>query len=85
MKDIDFNVYEEYIEDGDIIIMMSDGVLEADREMYNGESWMKDIIMNIESINPLTIAKKILEEAKNVISNDRDDMTVLVTKVWKNI
>ena len=85
LKDIDFNVYEEYIEDGDIIIMMSDGVLEADREMYNGESWMKDIIMNIESINPLTIAKEILEEAKNVISNDRDDMTVLVTKVWKNI
>lgn len=85
LKDIDFNLYEEYIEDGDIIIMMSDGVLDANRDIDNAEAWMKDIIMNIKSINPQIIANEILKNAKGMVSNTRDDMTVLVTKVWKNI
>lgn len=85
LKDVDFNIYEEYIEDGDIIIMLSDGVLEANRGIDNTESWMKNIITNIDSLNPQTIAREILKEANKVISNDRDDMTVLVTKVWKNV
>ena len=46
---------------------------------------MKNIITNIDSLNPQTIAREILKEANKVISNDRDDMTVLVTKVWKNV
>ena len=86
LKDVDFNIYEEYIEDGDIIIMMSDGVLEASRDIENTELWMKEIIMSIDSINPQVIANKVLERAKEAsINNIRDDMTVLVTKVWKNV
>lgn len=85
LKDIDFNIYEEYITDGDIIIMMSDGILEGNRNVENVEAWMKDVIMNIQSLNPQTIAKEILKEAKDGVSNSRDDMTVLVTKVWKNV
>ncbi len=85
LKDVDFNLYEEYVEDGDIIIMMSDGVLDASRDIDNAETWMKDIIININSINPQTIANEILKRAQAVVSSTRDDMTVLVTKVWKNV
>lgn len=85
LKDVDFNIYEEYVEDGDIIIIMSDGISEASREMDDTEEWMKNIILNIDSINPQTIANTILEKAKEVALDTRDDMTVLVTKVWKNI
>ncbi len=85
LKDVDFNIYEEYLEDGDIIIMMSDGVLEANRNIENVEKWMKDIIKSINSINPKVIADTILEVAKKISKNQiRDDMTVLVTKVWRN-
>lgn len=85
LKDVDFNIYEEYLEDGDIIIMMSDGVLEANRNIENVEQWMKDIINNINSINPKVIADTILEVAKKISKDQiRDDMTVLVTKVWRN-
>lgn len=85
LRDVDFNLYEEYIEDGDIIIMMSDGVLDANRYIYDSEDWMKNIIMNINSINPQVIANEILATVRGVASIDTDDMTVLVTKVWKNL
>jgi stage II sporulation protein E len=65
--------------------MMSDGVLDANRDIENAEAWMKDIIININSINPQTIANEILKRAQLTASNTRDDMTVLVTKVWKNV
>lgn len=86
LKDVDFNVYEEYLEDGDIIIMMSDGILEANEDIDGGEKWMKDLIMNIDSLNPKTIAETILSQAENISNGKiKDDMTVLVTKVWKTV
>jgi stage II sporulation protein E len=86
LKDVDFNVYEEYVEDGDIIIMMSDGVLEANEDTNNTELWMKDLIGSIDSLNPKTIADRILNLAKEMSDGKaKDDMTVLVTKVWKTM
>ena len=86
LKDVDFNVYEEYLEDGDIIIMMSDGVLEANEATDNGERWMKDVIGGIDSLNPRIIADEIIEAAKEASDGKiKDDMTLLVTKVWKTV
>lgn len=85
LKDVDFNIYEEYLEDGDIIIMMSDGVLESNHKVDNAERWMKDVIISIDSLNPKAIGEEIIRLA--IEANDGnalDDMTVLITKVWKN-
>lgn len=85
LKDVDFNIYEEDIEDGDMIIMMSDGVLDASRDKEDPEAWMKTVIEGIEAHNPKTIADEIMKIAKlSAINEIKDDMTVLVTKVWKN-
>lgn len=84
IKDLDFQIYEEFLEDGNFIIMMSDGVLEANEEVANKEKWMKDTIKDIDSFNPQTIANMIMKEAKKVSNGKiKDDMTVLVTKIWK--
>lgn len=86
LEDVDFNIYEEYLEDGDIIIMMSDGVLEANAKVDNTERWMKDLIAGIGSLNPKIIAEEIIKVASELTADEnRDDMTVLVTKVWKTV
>lgn len=86
LENVDFNIYEDDLEDGDMVIMMSDGVLDSNRNVDDGERWMQDIIMNMDSQNPEIVSKKILEIANFVGENHpRDDMTVMVTKIWKNI
>ncbi len=85
LKDVDFNIYEEYLEDGDIVIMMSDGVLEANEGILNKEKWIKNIIEDIDSLNPNIIAETILNKAKEHSNSKKDDMTILVTKIWKTV
>ena len=86
LKDIDFNIYEDYLEDGDILIMMSDGVLEANRSEEDKEKWMRKVIEDIDSLNPKLVANTILDTASRISGNaDRDDMTVLVTKIWRSV
>ncbi len=85
LKDIEVNIYEDYVEDGDIVIMISDGIIEANKDIMICEDWLKNVIMSIDSINPAIIAREILKSAKSICSGDRDDMTVLVTKIWKNV
>lgn len=84
LKDVDFQGYETYLEDGDFLIMMSDGLLEANIETDNKEEWMKDVIMNIDTVNPETLANSILKISEELSNGDiKDDMTVLVTKMWR--
>lgn len=86
LKDIDFKIYEENLDDGDLIIMMSDGVLDSNREVDNSEKWMQKIIMDINASNPQLIADEILNIAHFVsVDKIKDDMTVMVTKIWKSV
>jgi stage II sporulation protein E len=47
---------------------------------------MRELISGIDSVNPRIIGEKILEAANEVCDfKPRDDMTVMVTKVWKTV
>lgn len=86
LKDVDFQVYEDDLYDGDLVITVSDGVLDANKDEYDKEKWMIDIIESIDTVNPQIIADKIIDKALEVSENcERDDMTVLVTKIWKRV
>ncbi len=67
---------------GDMIIMVSDGIVEAiDDE--DKEKIMSEIILNIDSTNPKEMASMVLENVLQYGSSEpEDDMTVLVAGVW---
>lgn len=71
------------LQDGDYIIMLSDGVLDA-LEQGIGEEILPELIGKISHTNPGEIAKQILNycihQSKGKI---RDDMTVLVIGIWQ--
>ncbi|WP_026895564.1 stage II sporulation protein E [Clostridiisalibacter paucivorans] len=86
LKEVDFNVYEKDLKNGDLIIMVSDGVLDANKDIDDKEKWLCESINNMGTVNPQKLANYILDLALDVATDeDIDDMTVLVTKVWKGL
>lgn len=69
--------------DGDYIVMLSDGVLEA-IEGEEKEEELGRVLMDMTLQNPKEMAEYILEYAIDRAGGiPRDDMTVLVTGIWK--
>jgi stage II sporulation protein E len=68
---------------GDLLIMMTDGVLDALED--DCEERMRDMIEALEEQNPQEIAEKILSYAIcSCGGRIRDDMTVFVLCLWEN-
>lgn len=72
------------LQDGDYLIMMSDGVLDA----FGEEDYLDTLTYLIEDIteqNPGEIAEKILHLAiRSCGGRIGDDMTILVAGIWEN-
>lgn len=85
LENIDMVVYDKDLNDGDIIVMCTDGVLESNMEYENKEVWIKNMLEEIETDNVQKIANILLKEAiDNNFGNAKDDMTVIAIKVKKN-
>ena len=67
---------------GDVIVMMTDGVIDSRGGAVRSEDWLLDVIKKRKNNNPKHIADSILEKAKdNYKGGIGDDMTVLVAVV----
>ena len=72
------------LEDGDILVMCSDGVIDSNTEYINKELWVKYLLEDISVDDAQQIANMVLNEAiDNEFGMKKDDMTVIVAKVNK--
>ena len=72
-----------YLEDGDYIIMLSDGVVDAMNQGI-GEAALPEVISRFQTRNPNELAGDILTYVLRQCKGEvRDDMTVLVTGFWE--
>ena len=72
------------INSGDILLMCTDGILDANIEYKNKELWLKYLLEDIETNSTQKIADLVLNEAiDNNFGVIKDDMSVLVCKFIK--
>ncbi len=84
LENISLVVYDKDIEDSDIMLMCSDGILESNIEYQNKELWVQNILQTIENDNPQKIADIITKESiDNGFGKAKDDMTTIVAKFIK--
>ncbi len=82
MNELSVDTYDKDLEDGDIIIMCSDGILDSSTEYANKDLWLKYLLEDIQTDVPERIADIILREAMdNQIGKPKDDMTVIAIKI----
>ncbi len=85
LDEFDVEPVNESLKDGDILVMVSDGLLETTRLEENREVWLKRKLKDLETDDPQEIADIILEEVVRSNQNQiLDDMTVLVTRIEKS-
>lgn len=79
---VDREVFNKDIIKDDVIVMMTDGVIDSRGGAVRNEDWLLEVVRNRRNNNPRHIADSILEKAKeNYKGSVRDDMTVLVAVV----
>lgn len=82
LNNVDLVVYDRDVEDNDIIVMCTDGIIDSNKEYTNKELWVKDILENIETENAQKIADIIINEAiDNNYGKAQDDMSIIVVKI----
>lgn len=73
---------EERIKNGDIIITLSDGVLDVDKKGVGDSKWLEDYLVKKGS-DPKELVLDILEYSKEINNGTiKDDMTIVVSKVY---
>ena len=80
----DLVVYDYDLEDGDILVMCTDGIIDSNKEYLNKHLWLKYLLEDIETNDAQQIADIILKEAiDNDFGNQKDDMSVIVARINK--
>ncbi len=82
LENIKLVVYDKDMEDNDILVMCTDGIMESNTEYKNKELWVKNILEEIQTDNVQKIADIILKESiDNNFGTAKDDMTIIVAKI----
>lgn len=83
VDNVDIDLADRKLEDGDYIIMVTDGIIDSNKELH--EEWIKDLLEKTDIDNPQRLADVIIQESvDNSYGIARDDMTVVVSKVKIN-
>ena len=82
VDEVDVEIIKEVLKPGDILINVSDGILDIDKLNLGKGTWIEEYLKSINA-DPRELSEKILKEAKILSKgNIKDDMTVIASKVY---
>jgi len=80
LNDVDLEITERELKHGDIILMVTDGVTDAE------EDWLLPALKTCRYANPQDLADHLLAEAvRRSGKAPKDDMTVLAARIWEKV
>lgn len=85
IQDFSVDIVQEQLKPGDLLIMMSDGIYDGPR-LTKKDVWFREKLRQLETDEPQHVADYLLEEV--IRENEGyifDDMTVIVTKISRNL
>lgn len=86
IENIEMDREEIRLYDNDMIVMVTDGVLDAYEGSFDADTWLSGIIAMKDTKNPQELAEHVLDRAlKTGGGRAKDDMTVMVSRVWRPI
>lgn len=84
LSEIKLDRHNYKLNDGDYIIMVSDGIIDAGKNNDIGENWLIYFLKKLNTYDSKEMIDKIIDRALELQLNKiEDDMTVMVTKVNK--
>lgn len=86
LNNVDMEITRKKLKANDLVIMITDGIIDANINIEQKEEWIENILKDFKSNNPQDVADYILQEAKNNSGGYiQDDMTILVTRFWERV
>ncbi|MBR6401167.1 MAG: stage II sporulation protein E [Firmicutes bacterium] len=82
LSSVDTQTYTKQLMPDDIIIMVTDGVTEANTNPARREKWLSELLEHTDIRQPKELAEMIISTAKANVPFQKDDMTVLAARVW---
>lgn len=84
LQQVDAEKNEMRLKDGDLVILMTDGISDAVGGEERTADWLKGKLLAFPVRNPQDAADYLLQEAKKERRDGRqDDMTILVSRFWR--
>ncbi|MBQ7668766.1 MAG: SpoIIE family protein phosphatase [Clostridia bacterium] len=81
-EEIDFYKETRFLVPGDIIVSVSDGVIDSKRDIINKEFWVSSFLKRLDIDEPTVIAEELLNKTiENYNGKIADDITIIVQKV----
>jgi len=81
-EEVDFYKETRCLEPGDIVVSVTDGVIDSKRDIINKEFWVSGFLKNLCIDEPQIIAEELLNKTiENYNGKISDDITIIVQKI----
>lgn len=82
VDEVDVDIIKEELQAGDIIVSVSDGILDIDKSNVEEKTWVEYYLRDTNA-GPRELSEQILSKAKELSEEViEDDMTVVVSKIY---
>lgn len=82
VDEVDVEIIKEELQAGDIIVSVSDGILDIDKSNVEEKTWVEYYLRDTNA-GPRELSEQILNKAKELSEEViEDDMTVVVSKIY---